>query len=44
VLSSLFAALAAVGAQLLLSERISPITRVGIVVTAIGVATVSAVH
>jgi drug/metabolite transporter (DMT)-like permease len=44
VLSSLFAALAAVGARLLLSERISPITRVGIVVTAIGVATISAVH
>jgi drug/metabolite transporter (DMT)-like permease len=44
VLSSLFAALAAVGARLLLSERISPITRVGIVVTAIGVAIISAVH
>jgi len=44
VLSSLFAALAAVGARLLLSERISPITRVGIVVTAIGVATISAVR
>jgi drug/metabolite transporter (DMT)-like permease len=44
VLTSLFAVFAAIGAQVLLSERISPVTRVGIIVTTIGVATISAVH
>ena len=44
VLASLFALFASVGAYLFLSERLGQHARIGVLVTALGVATISVVH